>query len=222
MYMTKGPPAKRVFLIKVRAIIRQILFVPGDCHGPECYDIEMVHLPSVGPVEYLADFSPDVAHIRAEVERIANSGRRIVVVAHSYGGVVPSEAIQGLDLVTRPKNGQSGGVAHLFLCCSFVISKGKSVISTFGENNLPWWNISVDRLALSPISPGEIFYVSTSEVQGAVARLKPHSYQTLHSPVTYAAWKHVPTTYLYCVKDNAIPFYVQKMMVEETAKGYPH
>lgn len=143
------------------------------------------------------------------------------MVAHSYEGVVSSEAIQGLDLVTRQKNGQSGGVAHLFLCCSFVISEGKSLISIFGGNSLPWWNISAGRLALGPISPGEIFYndVSTSEVQGPVARLKSHC-QTLHSPVTYAALKHVPTTYLYCLKDNAIPCYVQKMM-EETAKGYP-
>lgn len=47
-----------------------------------------------------------------------------------------------------------------------------------------------------------------------------HSYQTLHSKCTYAAWKKVPSTYLYCLQDAAIPIAIQRMMVEETARGY--
>lgn len=29
----------------------------------------------------------------------------------------------------------------------------------------------------------------------------------------------MPTTYIYCTLDAAIPIHIQKMMVEETAKG---
>ena len=46
------------------------------------------------------------------------------------------------------------------------------------------------------------------------------NYQTFHSPCTYAAWKHVPSTYLCCRNNAAIPLTVQRMMVEETAKGF--
>lgn len=42
----------------------------------------------------------------------------------------------------------------------------------------------------------------------------------MHSTVTYAVWKHVPSTYLYCLKDAAIPVEVQRMIVEQTGKGY--
>lgn len=49
--------------------------------------------------------------------------------------------------------------------------------------------------------------------------LQPHSYQVFHTPLTYEGWRHVPTTYIYCTLDAAIPIHIQKMMVEETAKG---
>ncbi|KAJ5698564.1 hypothetical protein N7462_000569 [Penicillium macrosclerotiorum] len=42
---------------------------------------------------------------------------------------------------------------------------------------------------------------------------------TFHSNITFEAWRYVPSTYLYCLKDQAIPHPVQKMMVEEVAKG---
>lgn len=53
-----------------------------------------------------------------------------------------------------------------------------------------------------------------------MAQLVPHAYQTFHAAYTYAAWKDVPSAYLYCTRDQAIPFAVQKLMVEQTGKGY--
>ena len=41
----------------------------------------------------------------------------------------------------------------------------------------------------------------------------------MHSPCTYAAWRDVPSTYLYCLQDAAIPIEIQKAMVEGTASG---
>jgi hypothetical protein len=82
--------------------------------------------------------------------------------------------------------------------------------------------VSESRLEVQPATPDKVFYndCDDAQIKKAMAALRAHSHQTFHSPCTYAAWKNVPSTYLYCLQDAAIPLTVQKMMVEETAKGY--
>lgn len=211
-----------------------LLFVPGAWHSPDCFDPVIqrlkaanystckVHLPSVNPPSHYLDFSADVSHIRTQIETAVDAGQNVVVVVHSYGSLPTNEAIKGLDIKTRQGEGLKGGVTHLFFCCSFIIPEGQSLISAFGGNDLPWFRVSDDRLEVHPATPDQIFYndCDDEQVKNAVAALEAHSYQTFHSPCTYAAWKHVPSTYLYCRKDAAIPLTVQMMMVEETAKGF--
>ncbi|PYH89982.1 alpha/beta-hydrolase [Aspergillus ellipticus CBS 707.79] len=201
-----------------------ILFVPGAWHSPECLrkvvdrlegvgsETDPVHLLSTGPAQHLLDFTADVAHIRGHIQRLVNADKNVVVVAQSYGGVPSNEAIEGLAWATRQGNGQDGGVIHIFCCCS-----------AFGGDDLPWLEVSGDRLEAKPTTPDKIFYnaMPDIEVRNATDALKPHSYPAFHSPCTYAAWKDVPSTYLYCLKNAAIPLPVQKMMVEEWAQGYP-
>ncbi|KAJ5498229.1 hypothetical protein N7453_007280 [Penicillium expansum] len=210
-----------------------VLFIPGAWHNPQCFDqvikslqadgynTDVVHLPSVGPVIPHSNFSEDVCQIRKQVEMAANAGQRVVVVVHSYGGIPGCEAIRDLDWGTRQSQGQPGGVVHLFFCCSFIVPEGKSLISSFGGDDLPWFQVSDDRLIVTPATPRETFYNDMSEpdAKRAVEALQPHSYQTFHSNITFEAWRHVSSTYLYCLKDEAIPLAVQKIMVEEVAKG---
>ena len=210
-----------------------VLFIPGAWHNPQCfetvilgleaggYNTDVVHLPSVDPAIPHSDFTEDVDQIRKQIELAANTGQRVVVVVHSYGGVPGSEAIRGLDWETRQQKGQPGGVVHLFFCCSFIVPEGKSLIGSFGGNDLPWFDVSDDRMLVNPATPRETFYndMSEDDAKRAMDTLKPHSYQTFHSNITFEAWRYVPSTYLYCLKDEAIPLFVQKMMVEEVAKG---
>jgi pimeloyl-ACP methyl ester carboxylesterase len=211
-----------------------VLFVPGAWHSPDCYDPVVqrleaakykpskVHLASVKPPTHYLDFSEDVAQIRTQIEHAVNAGQHVVVVVHSYGGLPSNEAIKGLDIQTRQQKGLAGGVTHLFFCCSFIIPEGESLISAFGGNDLPWFMVTDDRLEVNPANPDKVFYndCNATQVESAVASLRPHSYQCFHSPCTYAAWKEVPSTYLYCLRDAAIPLAVQKMMVEDTARGF--
>jgi hypothetical protein len=210
-----------------------ILFVPGAWHSPDCFDpvvqrleavnykTDKVHLPSVDPPKHHLNFDADVTQIRSQIERAADAGQNVVVVVHSYGSLPANEAIKGLDLKTRQQKGLPGGVSHIFFCCSFVIKEGDSLIGAFGGNDLPWFMVSDDKLEVNPDTPDQIFYndCDATQVECAIAALQPHSYQTFHSPCTYAAWKDVPSTYLYCAQDAAIPIAIQRIMVEETAKG---
>ncbi|KAF2160578.1 hypothetical protein M409DRAFT_59835 [Zasmidium cellare ATCC 36951] len=211
-----------------------IIFVPGAWHPASCWDkvakhleqagfnTDLVDLPSVGPPEHLKGFEPDVEEVRRHVIAAGDAGQKVVLVCHSYGGLPTTQSVEGLDLKTRQTRGQPGGIVHLVYCCSFVIPEGESLIGAFGGNDLPWFIISDDKMQYFPNGPETVFYndMSEEDAKSATAMLKPHSYQTAHSRLTYAGWKHVPSTYIYCLKDNAIPIVVQKMMVEQTAKGY--
>jgi pimeloyl-ACP methyl ester carboxylesterase len=158
-----------------------------------------------------------------QIEQAVDSGQKVVVVVHSYGALPANEAIQGLDWQSRQGNSQIGGVVHLFFCCSFIIPEGKSLWGALGGQDLPWYRVSEDRLEVNPANPADILYndMPQHEVEAAIASLRPHSYLAFHSPCTYAAWKVVPSTYLYCTKDASMSLSVQKKMVEDTAKGYP-
>ncbi|KAK4494637.1 hypothetical protein PRZ48_013993 [Zasmidium cellare] len=210
-----------------------IMFVPGAWHNPVCYSIVnhklkaagyrtvLVSLASVGPEEHLKDFGPDVKLIRDAIEHVANAGHEVLLVLHSYSGLPGTEASKDLDIASRSRAGLPGGVAHIFYCASFIIREGESLSSSFGGHDLPWYNIADDKSYYTPRTPIHTFYndLPADEAQAAAAHLKPHSYQVTHSKLTYAAWRYVPSTYLYCTEDNAILLEVQKLMVEEFAKG---
>jgi pimeloyl-ACP methyl ester carboxylesterase len=187
------------------------------------YKTDLVSLPSVGPKEHLKNFDPDVDEIRKHIQAAADAGQNVVVVAHSYGSIPSSEAIKGLDVQSRKAAGQPGGVSHFFFLAAFIIPEHQTLISAFGGNDLPWFKINDARTEVNPDGPAQVFYndLPEAEQEAAVAKLLPFSYQVFHSPVTYAAWRDVPSTYLYCTQDAAIPLQIQELMVTGTAQGVP-
>lgn len=213
---------------------KTVVFVPGAWHGPEHFDQVASKLQAVGynyiPItlkschtgEPLKSLQPDVDEIRSAITKAVSSGQEVIVVGHSYGGIPASQAIRGLDIRSRSQSNLPGGVTHLFYLASFIIPEGATLNGAFGGTDLPWFNINEARTVVTPDNPRTIFYNDLSEDEAArcIKTLQPFSYQCMHSPLEWAAWKHgVPTTYLYTLQDEAIPMFVQKMMVEETAKG---
>lgn len=210
-----------------------IIFVPGGWHQPTCFDqvakelqsagynTDYVYLASVGPPKHVMDHGPDIAEVQKSIEKALSEGQKIVVLGHSYGGIIVSSAVKGYDYKSRQAAGEKGGVTHLFYCCSFVIPEGKSLIEAFGGNDLPWFNISEDKLEVNPDTPEKIFYndLPESMYDDLKSQLKPMSYQPFHAKLAYAGWAHIPSTYLYCKQDNAIPTFVQEMMVNDFAGG---
>ena len=84
-----------------------LIFVPGAWHRPTCYDkiakllqersklkCVAVALPSTtgNPA---ATFKDDLDAAREVISRETNDGRDVVVIAHSYGGMVGNSAIKG-------------------------------------------------------------------------------------------------------------------------------
>jgi pimeloyl-ACP methyl ester carboxylesterase len=203
-----------------------IVFVPGAWHSPEGfrlvmdqlqaagYDTKGVTLASVGAETPLKDFGPDVEAIQKVLQPLADEGKDVVLVVHSYGGVIGTEAVRGFAKSDREKEGKNGGVSHLYYCCAFALPEGASLMGGLNNKPLPWFQLNDAEDLVTPATPIETFYNDVSEPDKYVKMLKPHSYRTFASKLTHVGWKHIPSTYLLCEKDEAIPIQVQKNMVE--------
>jgi len=94
---------------------------------------EVVPFPSIDgndtPVPGLREDAEAVANVLA---RHADQGKEIVLLCHSYGGVVGSCAVEGLDLASRKKAGKVGGVIMTIYLSAFMLPKGKSLLEMLG------------------------------------------------------------------------------------------
>lgn len=75
-------------------------------------------------------------------------------------------------------------------------------------------------------TPYEIFYKDLSETTAVphIEALKAHSYRTFYTETSFEAYTYIPSAYLLCENDKAIPLAVQKEMVEsaqaKTSKAF--
>lgn len=212
---------------------KTIVIVPGAWHIPDFFDETASHLKAAGyncsPV-YLAslgasppikDFTPDVEVVAKAITEAADAGQDVIVIGHSYGSVPACAAIQGLDKKSRAAANQPGGVVHKIFLCSFLIAHGNFPLQALSGPPPHWLEVSPDGTSATCTDPHYAFYNDVpKDVQDKwAARLKPHSFGVFSSPQTYEAWRDVPSSYIYCTQDNAIPITDQKMMVEKTAQG---
>lgn len=126
-----------------------IILVPGSFARPEFYDpivdvvkshgysIRALHLPSVGleagPVGPPPSMYDDAAFIAREVEKLADEGNDILLVAHSYGGVPATESLKGLSKEERAKSGKAGGVVRLAYLTCLVPAVGSNSASVLAD-----------------------------------------------------------------------------------------
>ena len=76
----------------------------------------------------------DAQVVREKLELLVEREQKtVLVVMHSYGGLVGSEAIpESMSHDKRRKDGLLGGVIHLFFFSAFLLDPGQSVLDAFG------------------------------------------------------------------------------------------
>lgn len=142
----------------------------------------------------------DVAAVR---QALLDTEEPIVVVAHSYGGIVTAEAAAGV-----------GSVRHLVLVSSYLPEVGQS-LSDFGDGGpAPFLDVDPDAgtFGVRPELLVDTFLQDCDpEVQvQAVNHLAPQSVRVTGQPVGAAAWQQVPSTYLVCAQDRGTPPRLQR------------
>ena len=86
-----------------------------------------------------------------------------------------------------------------------------------GNKPLPWFDISSDSMEVNCSDPERIFYNDMPKEEAAkyAKMLKPHSYATFSSQMTAEPWRKIPSTYIVCEDDKAIPLQGQLGMIEQ-------
>jgi alpha-beta hydrolase superfamily lysophospholipase len=133
-----------------------IVIVPGAWQLPNAWDefravlaranhqSYHVALPSVGGTqEPLTGLAEDVAAVQHVVGGLADHGDEIILLCHSSGGVVGSNAVQGYDRATRQADGKVGGVIRVVYLSAFMLPKDQSLLGMLGGEPLPWMIVNV-------------------------------------------------------------------------------
>ena len=107
------------------------------------YPSECPAHPSIGAEPPSLTLEDDVASLRRVLTTLADEGKDIVIVAHSYGGVVASTASEGLVKHFRAENGKLGGIVKVVYLAAFALDKGQSLLGVLGGVYLPWMKVEV-------------------------------------------------------------------------------
>ncbi|KAI0019497.1 Alpha/beta hydrolase fold-1 [Xylariomycetidae sp. FL0641] len=170
---------------------------------------EAVSLPSVGselhsdgPSASEATLYKDAEAVKKVVMKHLDVGKDVVVIAHSYGGVVASEAMKGLDRGSR--GGSQAAVVHMVYVAALVFDIGvmtwapddsKFAESLIIQGGLCWRNPydASNAPAVSKCSPEQLAFLASF--------LRSHAWRSFRDPVTHTAWRVIPTTYVRAKHD---------------------
>src|SRR5277367_2723445 len=116
-----------------------IVFVPGLWEGPTVfaslantlesplhnYPTLSITLPNTGKVSPdNGTLQGDVRGIRKQMEPLIEAEKEIILVMHSAGGFLGSNAIEGWSLEGRKKEGKRGGVRKLVFLAAGILPEG--------------------------------------------------------------------------------------------------
>jgi pimeloyl-ACP methyl ester carboxylesterase len=74
----------------------------------------------------------DAAFVASFVRGLVDAGEEVILLAHSYGGMPTSQALEGLTVRERRAKGEKGGVARVGFITAVVPPVGKSVMEFMG------------------------------------------------------------------------------------------
>jgi pimeloyl-ACP methyl ester carboxylesterase len=201
--------AREVGVAEDAAGLQRVVLVHGGWHGAWCWDAVADHLQrrriTVNAVNLPLDgFPSDVQTVRSAIQA---AGPVCVVLGHSYGGLVMSEAAAELSNISR-----------LIYLAAFMTRPQEDWFSIMAGSRLPDALIFDESgTRVDPSKAGAIFYGDSPPdvVANAVSRLRPmRNTKREHeaaSPIG-PAWRSIPSTYVVCTNDCALPPESQRTM----------
>lgn len=198
-----------------------VVFVHGGWADSSGWNDEITALkekgyPVIAPANPLRGLTSDADYVRSVLQTIDGP---IVLVGHSYGGAVITNAAAGVP-----------NVEALVYIAAFAPDTGESLAQLVTMN--PGTHITPDALTERPYplpggGTGTDLYLKASIFRTAFAADLPRSttrvMQATQRPFSVAAfteasgepaWETVPSWYLLATQDNAIPLATQQFMAE--------
>jgi pimeloyl-ACP methyl ester carboxylesterase len=163
--------------------------------------IERSPTAGVDPAK-LGDLAADAEHVRA---RLDETGGPVVLVGHSYAGMVITE------VADHP------AICHSVYLAAFWPPKGMSLFDLFGEEELPDWIVDREDGSLALTDDLERLHqalfadLDSARAKWAQEQFVLQSAAAYDSKSTAPARSH-PVTYVVCTEDEAVPVPVQEAM----------
>ncbi|MFJ6073996.1 alpha/beta fold hydrolase [Streptomyces sp. NPDC093065] len=196
-----------------------VLLVHGAWHGAWCWEllvpeltacgwqVETVDLPSATADPHgTAGMYDDARVVRRRLDELTRTRGPVTVVAHSYAGLPVTEAAAGAD------------VSRLIYLAAFQLDVGDSLASIAG-GGLPEGDTGTLPAHEDPRT--HLYADATDEVaRRAAGRLVLQTVKSFSEPLTQAAWKTVPSSYVVCEQDRAVDPAFQKVMAARAGRTY--
>ncbi|CAI7654683.1 unnamed protein product [Penicillium pancosmium] len=167
-----------------------------------------------------ATFKDDLDAARTAVAAETSNGRNVVVIAHSYGGMVGSSVIKGFAKSKESplSENQFGYVIGLILIASGFNLTGLSFMDPFFGHPPPAWRVNNETGYAELVTPPrDLFYhdLPDDEAEYWVSELTTQSLKALFEggEFTYAGWQDVPSWYIGTVEDHGLPVLAQRLSV---------
>lgn len=129
------------------------------------HKVYLPQLPSTGGGPHIL-LQDDVRVVRDILEAALAAGEEIVIAAHSYGGVVATEAVLAeYSKKYRSMTGARGGVLHAIYISAFLLMPGQSLIqclmgTTGWGSTPPWKPVTVGSAGLNRHESGMLMAVA--------------------------------------------------------------
>ncbi|KIW18350.1 hypothetical protein PV08_02638 [Exophiala spinifera] len=208
-----------------------VVIIPGSFSSAYFYD-EIVHqlrmngfeaaaydLPSASrmPPQPAATLANDAAFFHDIAQKIADQGKDIVFVTHSYGGVVGTEASKGLTKAERQADGKEGGLVRLVYLTSVVPSVGNSLADTMGDLVPTYLKVEGEYMRHDP--PEESAKLTFSDLPPEVGvdwvkKMPLHSAPSFAGKLTHPGYKYVPVSWIFCEDDLILVPEFQRNCIE--------
>ncbi len=178
------------------------VLVHGAWHGNWCWDkvAKLLGDAGVRSVAVELPLTSLAADVAATTDAIDEAGGPVVLVGHSYGGIVITEA------------GNHPAVEQLVYVCAFPVDAGRGAMNSVDEQ-VPLTDlasgfvshddgtITIDREIARACFYGDC---DPADADAALDRLRPIAMSCFTDTVTTPAWRTKPSTYALCTDDRAI------------------
>lgn len=144
--------------------------------------------------------------MKQAIYKVASTGRDVVVLMHSFGGVSGSDAVAEFeeDMKTDDASSKHGRVVQLLYVAAIVIDKG----TAFASHSRRALRTEVKDGLSHFLAPVETFYNSMEPAlaQQCAARILPHTVESFATPAKHRGWAdyRIPVTYIACENDQAL------------------
>ncbi|KAH6649102.1 Alpha/beta hydrolase fold-1 [Truncatella angustata] len=182
--------------------------------------------PSCNPTDpTTATSQKDIAYLRDNVliPLLDQEKRDVVIIAHSYGGVVAGGAAKGLDKPARTGKGHSTSVTGLIYVAGNITLEGETLREAVGGVYPPFIKVDKPSKGLALIEPAmDILYndCDPSLAPELDKHMNPHALLAFETKATAPAWADAGfdgrRVYVRTLEDQCNPPLLQDVWIEKT------